>query len=382
MRRLGESIEDRKEYILYHKGEISGHFGVGFLVKASWKNQIKEFIGISDHVAQLNIALPGYKKDWAIIQAYAPTEKSKPSIVEQFYHVLRETLKRIENKHIIMMGDFNAQVGTRNEGEEKVLGQFGYGKRSKNGQMLVDFTLQENLTILNSLYRKKPKTKRTWKSPDGKYKNEIDYIIINYPKAFTNTEVIQNLNFNTNHRMVRSSLRLFPTKKSRVKITKYLSLNTNDRDHTPNSYILASKSSKPIPLQEKYNTLEKYIQGMPSKAKENKRRLSDETIKLIEERKEIMTKTWEDKKLKERELAAISKKNCKAIKHDRKTHRLQTLEKYIIKSGGVRKALKELREISMEWIPKMKKKGKILTKRRDISQCATDFTENSTAEKT
>lgn len=73
---MGEGIEDRTNYILYYKGEIAGHRGVGFLVKASHKNKIEEFIGISDRCALLNMTIPGYTKKWTIIQAYAPKEKS------------------------------------------------------------------------------------------------------------------------------------------------------------------------------------------------------------------------------------------------------------------------------------------------------------------
>lgn len=40
MRRLGEGIEERGNYIMYHKGEVAGHRGVGFLVNIKLKNSI------------------------------------------------------------------------------------------------------------------------------------------------------------------------------------------------------------------------------------------------------------------------------------------------------------------------------------------------------
>lgn len=201
MRRLGETIEERTNYLLYHKGEIAGHRGVGFLIKKIHKNNIEEFVGISDRIAILNIRFSGYKKMWSIIQVYAPTEQANAEELDFFYTGLSDCLAKYSNNYVIIMGDLNAQIGSRKSGEELVIGKYGHGKRSPHGQKLVDFLLEHNLTILNTVFKQKYNKKWTWISPEGKYKNEIDYMITNYLKPFTNTKVIQNLNFNTNHRM-------------------------------------------------------------------------------------------------------------------------------------------------------------------------------------
>lgn len=214
LRRLGEAIEERSSYILYHKGEIAGQRGIGFLIKLHLKENIKEFIGVSDRIAALVLSVPGYKKDWVIIQSYAPIEQSSVSDRDYFYEKVSELIKLNESKHIILMGDFNAQVGSKQNNSEFVMGSFGYGKRSPNGQKLVEFLLEHNLVILNTMFKKKITAKWTWISPDGRYKNEIDYVMTNFPRAFTDTGVIQNLNFNTNHRMVRSTLKTKIPRKS------------------------------------------------------------------------------------------------------------------------------------------------------------------------
>ncbi|XP_045448905.1 craniofacial development protein 2-like [Melitaea cinxia] len=214
MRRLGEKIEERTDYILFQKGEVPGQ-GVGFIIKQSLKQQIHELIGLSDRIAILNIVIPGYKKLWTIIQCYSPTEQASKIESQLFYHELSKTITRYSNNHIILMGDFNAQVGAKQCKEEYVLGNYGQGKRSAHGEVLVEFLLQHNLTLLNSMYKKNQKNRWTWISPDGSTKNEIEYITTNYPKAFTDTSVIAKFNFNTNHRMVRSKINIEPPKKSR-----------------------------------------------------------------------------------------------------------------------------------------------------------------------
>lgn len=74
MRRLGEGIEERSHYITYHKGEVAGQRGVGFLVKLNLKSHIIGFEGISDRIAAIHINLPKYSKRWTVIQVYSPTE--------------------------------------------------------------------------------------------------------------------------------------------------------------------------------------------------------------------------------------------------------------------------------------------------------------------
>lgn len=113
IRRLGEKIEERADYIFFHKGEIPGQRGVGFLIKRSKKQYIQDLIGISDRIAVLNINIPGYRKPWSIIQTYAPTEKATKTDTKLFYDELTRTIMKYSHYHVILMGDFNAQVGIK-----------------------------------------------------------------------------------------------------------------------------------------------------------------------------------------------------------------------------------------------------------------------------
>ena len=91
IRRSGEKIEDHGDYLLCYKNEIPGQYGVGFIVKAHLKPMIDEFIGVSDRIAVLNIALPGYKQPISLIQVYAPTEVSNIETKDSFYNDLKVT---------------------------------------------------------------------------------------------------------------------------------------------------------------------------------------------------------------------------------------------------------------------------------------------------
>ncbi|CAK1598036.1 unnamed protein product [Parnassius mnemosyne] len=173
MRRPGEGIEERNDYIMFHKGEHTGQKGVGFLIKSKLKKNIMGFEGVSDRIAVVHLKFPGYKKNWAIFQIYAPTEKAGKSEIEYFYESISEAIKPHYNNNIIIMGDFNAQVGERQTGEESSIGKFGHGKRSQNGQKLVEFMMENNLILMNSCFNKKTKSKWTWSSPGAKFKTKL-----------------------------------------------------------------------------------------------------------------------------------------------------------------------------------------------------------------
>ncbi|KOB73037.1 Endonuclease-reverse transcriptase [Operophtera brumata] len=275
------------------------------------------------------------------------------------------------------MGDFNAQVGTKQRKEEFVLGKFGQGKRSQNGELLVEFLMEHNLTLLNSMYLKNKKNKWTWISPDGSIKIEIDYITTNYPKAFTDTSVLSKFNFNTDLRILRSSLRIEPPRKSRKYVasskTEHYSKETLDKIGQSLIEIAEeiTDNSNSDALT-KYGKLEKLLTQLKCEnSRANKYSLSDTILQLIEMRKNLLSKHPKKENIKA--VTELSKGIRKNIKKDRKTKRLQTIEGHIKKTGGVKKALKELRETNKEWIPKLNKKGKTSTNRKVINEIATKF---------
>lgn len=67
----------------------------------------------------------------------------------------------------IVMGDFNAKIGSDNRGHERLMGTKGYGVVNENGE----FCSENDLVIGDSLFQHKEIHKRTWKSSDGKTKS-------------------------------------------------------------------------------------------------------------------------------------------------------------------------------------------------------------------
>ena len=114
-----------------------------------------------------------------------------------------------DNSHYkVIMGDFNAKIGRHQQGDGRATRIHSLGERNDRGEMLIQFAASKNLVITNTLFKKADKRKWTWRSPNGETKNEIDFIMTNKRETVLNTEVIQKITIGSDHRMVRTTVRL------------------------------------------------------------------------------------------------------------------------------------------------------------------------------
>ncbi|CAK1546536.1 unnamed protein product [Leptosia nina] len=383
VRRFGEKIEDHGKYILHHIGETPGLFGVGFLVKRYLAKGIQELRGISERIALLSIKLPvdgDEEQLWSIIQAYSPTESNRKddiTKIDKFYEDLHSVCAKA-HKNIIVMGDFNGQIGKQKNGEEYTMGVYGHGIRSKNGSRVVSFAVENKLSILNSFYKKKASKKWTWISPNGLYKNEIDYIMSNNLKVFKDLSVLNNFNFNSDHRIVRAKLSEAHAKRPRkfhnsikaIECTGDTDLLLNNLDIT---FQCGEKGNKYKSIHEKYNNLLQQLKLETKKVNMiSKAEISLKSKQLLQERKELI-QLGKYNNERSHKIAEISKEISKQLRKERKTKRLTTLKKHIEKTGGIRKAIKEL-NYKKDWISNMRKKDKEKTSNRsEILEVATDY---------
>ena len=79
---------------------------------------------------------------------------------------------------ILLIGDFNAKVGSNNTDFETIMGKHGLGEMNDNGEMFADFCSFNKLVIGGSVFPHKKAHKVTWVSPDNRTKNQIDHICI------------------------------------------------------------------------------------------------------------------------------------------------------------------------------------------------------------
>ena len=65
--------------------------------------------------------------------AYAPIEHAAREDEDQFYSALQAPLEDIPSQDVLLLiGDFNARVGSNNEHKEKTVGRHGLGDLTNN----------------------------------------------------------------------------------------------------------------------------------------------------------------------------------------------------------------------------------------------------------
>ncbi|GBP18412.1 Craniofacial development protein 2 [Eumeta japonica] len=244
-----------------------------------------------ENLTELTHALKQIK--WDIVGL----SESDTTSMDSFYLELNKTIQDHAHKNLVVTGDFNGQIGERQPVEDIVLGPFIYGKkaRSKNGERLVNFAQENALKILNTKFKRKESKMWTWISPDGKTKNEIDFIMTNKSKYFSNMKVISNFNFNTNHRIIRAELTTTPLKNPRPRnIVMNTKRTKHQTDQIANSIttnlIDYNKETTNMEVQEKYNWLEGTIKAAikQGNSKDQSNQWMTKIINLINQRADLI----------------------------------------------------------------------------------------------
>ena len=111
-----------------------------------------------------------------VIQVYAPTTNAEEAEAEWFQDDLQDTLELTPKKDILFItGDWNAKVGSQEI--PGVTGKFGLGVQNEARQRLTEFCEQNALVIANTIFQQHKRRLYTWTSPDGQYRNQIDYTL-------------------------------------------------------------------------------------------------------------------------------------------------------------------------------------------------------------
>ena len=124
----------------------------------------------------ISVCFPGKPFNIMAMQAYAPTSNTEEAEVEQFYEDLQEVLELThKNDVLLIIGDWNAKLGSQET--PGVTGKFGLGVWNEAGQRLIQFCQENTLVVADTLFQQHKRKLYTGTSPDGKYRNQIDYIL-------------------------------------------------------------------------------------------------------------------------------------------------------------------------------------------------------------
>ena len=133
-----------------------------------------------------------------VIQVYAPTTNAEEVETKWFYEDLQD-LPELTHTHtkkdvLSITGDWNAKV--KSQEKPGVTGKFGRGVQHDAWQKLTDFCQENTLIIANTLLQQQKRQLYTWTSPDGQYRNQIDYILCSQRWRSSYSQKKQDLELN------------------------------------------------------------------------------------------------------------------------------------------------------------------------------------------
>ena len=113
-----------------------------------------------------------------VIQCHAPTNDGQDEVKDPFYHRLQSLLDNFPERDVtILMGDFNAKIGSDNIGYEEVMGQCGLGVMNDNGKRLGELCALNKLVFSGSVFPHRRIHEAMWLSPDQSTANQIDHFL-------------------------------------------------------------------------------------------------------------------------------------------------------------------------------------------------------------
>jgi len=385
VRRRGEQcIQLKSGNTFYYRGALQDEEdnigGVGFMLNKTIATKVTEFKSFSKRVALIKLKITKFCT-LKIIQVYAPTISYEDEEVEMFYEEITAAMQHDLNpsQYTIIMGDFNAKLGGREEPEEEKIGSFGLGKRNERGQTLMNFLEQQKLYAMNTFYKKKVNRKWTWISPNKEHKNEIDYILSNNKRIFKDVSVINYVGAGSDHRMVRAKITI-DKKWERTKIARNIPTLID-------TTLLKEKSMEyRIKLKEKLNQTHDYNKMTIDEMNTTMNKAMLESAKNVAKVRKQKSKQWSNKTedlFKKRrtllqrgdhgsiEYTETNKTLRKSIREDKRKHIEEMIERAIEKGKNMKSVRTSLGNSSINAVKD--ETGNVITEREKILRTTEKF---------
>ena len=133
--------------------------GVCIIVSEEWKRYVSEWKEVSSRLmyVRMNVGVSKY----VIVGAYGPGSERKKEEREEFWFDLGELVASFEEDEIVcVLGDLNARVGDSKV--DGVIGDFGVPGINESGEWMIDWCVQNEMIVCNTLFKKRDVHKYTW----------------------------------------------------------------------------------------------------------------------------------------------------------------------------------------------------------------------------
>nr|VZI17692.1 unnamed protein product [Spirometra erinaceieuropaei] len=149
--------------------------------------------GINDRLMSLRLPLRRGGKFAIIISAYAPTMTNPDAVRDKFYedlHALLATVLKADKW--IVLGDFNARVGTDHTACRGVLGPHGLRGSNDNDLLLLRTCAEHRLILTNTFFCLPEREKASWRHPRNELAQRLDDFPIAADAAAAENAPVEN----------------------------------------------------------------------------------------------------------------------------------------------------------------------------------------------
>ena len=185
---------------------MSAQAGVGILTSPRLSDCVSDWIPLGSRVCMLKLKV--LDRSLCLLQVYAPNATSE---YQTFVDEVNDALLRVSaTESTVLMGDFNARVGTDTDTWKGVIGKHGVTGLNENGRYLLQLCCSNGFRIMNTFFQHREVHKYTWYRPSMDQKSLIDFCIVSSDlfSDVLDVRVKRGAELSTDHHLVVCSLRL------------------------------------------------------------------------------------------------------------------------------------------------------------------------------
>ena len=226
----GQGRIDKRDYTMFYSGSEArtGQCGTGFMIDKQARKSFMNFEPIDDRM--FKIRFRGRFRNTTLISVYAPTEVCSEEEKHTFYNNLQDECFKVPKYDIlIILGDFNAQIGTEDFLKDIAGKHTLHTQTNDNGKLLAELATTNNLLIKSTFFDHKRIHKGTWKIPGTQETNQIDHVLVSkrYGSSVIDVKSARGPNCDSDHYMVRIKMKDKLAKVHRMESNKRIKWNVD-----------------------------------------------------------------------------------------------------------------------------------------------------------